>query len=354
MRAITLQLQDMPAAQAHFCLGVERFIHHELGLDLSGGVVVCAFSGGVDSTVLLAVLAALAPRLGCSVVAAHLDHNLRSESEAEAEHARKFCQALGVECVTDSVDVAALAGGTGLEETARDARYAFLSRIMADRRPKKAGGSIADNTSDDAGVFLATGHQLDDLAEDMLMRLTRGTGWPQLGGMRAFAPERNLLRPLLLTPRADIEAFARALELPWVEDASNNDPDVGLRNRMRLTVKPLILRENPNFLESVATLWRGAHLDRDYFEGLAAKVRAPQPDPDFLPREALAALHPALRLRLYKTCLEGLGQGQPLAEGLRRLDAAFTSGQGGKTIQFPGNKEARVSGRGVHFMRRRC
>lgn len=334
----TVKLQNMPAPQAHFCLRVERFLRREIEVELDGGVVVCGFSGGVDSTVLLAVLAALAPRLGCTVVAAYLDHGLRSESADEAVHCGELCAKLGVEFATERVDVAALADGAGLEEVAREARYAFLHRVL--------------DAQAASPKYLAVGHHLDDLAEDMLMRLTRGTGWPQLGGMRAYDPARRLLRPLLTTTRKDIERFARPLELPWVEDASNLDPAASLRNRMRLEVMPLLLRENPNFLESVASLWRGAQEDRDYYASLAASVRDPQPDPNFLPRGAIADLHPTLRLRIYKTCLESLGPGQPLADGLRRLDAAFLSGGGGKTLQFPGDKEARVSGSGVHFVRK--
>ncbi|WP_461209413.1 tRNA lysidine(34) synthetase TilS [Desulfocurvus sp. DL9XJH121] len=334
MPATPYTLQDMPPAQAHFCLGVERFLLRDAGAALAGAEVVCAFSGGVDSTVLLVALVALAPRLGCTVSAAHLDHGLRPESGAEADHAREFCARLGVPCAVEAVDVAALAGGTGLEEAAREARYAFLQRVRAER----------------GAAFLALGHQLDDLAEDVLLRLVRGTGWPQLAGMRALDAERALLRPLLLTPRAQIEAFARALGLPWVEDASNRDPEAGRRNRMRLSVLPLLLAENPNFLESVAGLWRSARLDEDYFRNLGREALAASPEPGFLPRALLDGLHPALRLRLYKACLEELGPGQPLADGLRRLDAAFTSGEGGKTVQFPGDKQARVSGRGIRFV----
>lgn len=330
-----ITIQDMPPAQAHFCLGVERFVRRELGADLDGAVVLCAFSGGVDSTVLLTVLAALAPRLGCTVRAAHLDHGLRPESRAEAEHAAAFCARLGVGCALGRADVAALAGGSGLEEAAREARYAFLAREA------EACGAR----------FIALGHQLDDLAEDALMRLTRGAVWPQLAGMRALDRERGLLRPLLLTPRADVEAFARALGLPWMDDASNRDPGLGLRNRVRLDVLPLLLRENPNFLESAASLWRAARLDEDYFDGQVRAARAARPEPGFLPRPLLAPLHPALRLRLYRACLDELGPGQPLGDGLRRLERAFASGEGGKTVQFPGDKQARVSAEGVRFVR---
>lgn len=326
-------LQEMPPRAARFCLEVERFLSEEPGLQLAGKTIVCAFSGGVDSVVQLSTLNALAPRLGCTLLAAHLDHGLRPESRREAEQAATFCKALGVACVTARQDVAAgTSNNKGLEEAAREARYAFLSR-----------------TRDEAGAhFIALGHQLNDLAEDVLMRLTRGSGWPQLGGMRCFDPARSLLRPLLLTPRKDIEAQARELGLPWLEDPSNQD-QAYLRNRMRHNVLPLLMQENPNFLQAVASLWRGSRQDREFFDSEIHKRLDALPDPTFLPRPHLDQLPASLRLRLYKACLEALGPGQPLAESLNRLDAAFCDGQGGKSIQFPGNKQARLSARGIAF-----
>ncbi|BBD07630.1 tRNA lysidine(34) synthetase TilS [Desulfovibrio ferrophilus] len=326
-------LQEMPPTAAHFCLDVERFLREEPGLDLSGSTIVCAYSGGVDSAVLLTVLNALAPRLGCTVHAAHLDHGLRPESAAEAKHALAFCTALGVPGTARRVDVGARCpNGTGIEEAARKARYNFLTSVQAETGAR----------------FIAMGHHLNDLAEDVLMRLTRGSGWPQLGGMRCFDPERGLIRPLLMTPRADIEALARELSLPWVEDASNQDPAYQ-RNRMRHSLLPLFLKENPNFLQSVASLWRSSRQDREFFDAEVQKQLKTLADPTFLPRPHLTELPAALRLRLYKACLEALGPGQPLADSLNRLETAFTSGEGGKTIQFPGNKQAKVNARGIDF-----
>ncbi|MBU1004123.1 MAG: tRNA lysidine(34) synthetase TilS [Proteobacteria bacterium] len=326
-------LQEMPPQAAHFCLEVERFLREEPGLQLTDKTIVCAFSGGLDSAVLLTTLNALAPRLGCTLLAAHLDHGLRPESHLEADHANAFCKALGVPCITGREDVVTrTSGGKGIEEAAREARYAFLSRVR----------------NEAAADLIAQGHQLNDLAEDVLMRLTRGSGWPQLGGMRCFDPARSLLRPLLLTPRADIESQARELGLPWVEDPSNQD-QAYLRNRMRQNVLPLLVQENPNFLQAVASLWRGSRQDRAFFDSEVQKRLAALPDPTFLPRPHLEELPAALRLRLYKACLEALGPGQPLAESLNRLDVSFCEGQGGKTIQFPGHKQAKLSARGIAF-----
>lgn len=331
----TVKLQDFPPRQAHLCLDVERFVAGELGVDLAVRTVLVGFSGGADSCALLFVLAALAPRLGCTVHAAHLDHGLRPESVDEARRAGLFCEARGVPLTTGREDVAALAAarGTGIEEAAREARYAFFERTM-----DACGAHV-----------LALGHTLNDLAEDVLMRLLRGSGWPQLGGMAAWDGTRRLLRPLLLTPRAEVEAFGDALDIRWTEDPSNTDRTY-LRNRVRHDILPLFLDENPNFLHHVATLWRMARLDGEHARAETSALLARAEDGGrTLPAALLRELSPSQRLRLYKAALEALGPGQPLADALFRLERAWSEGRPDKTIQFPGPKEAQVSKRGVTF-----
>ncbi|NJB66775.1 tRNA(Ile)-lysidine synthase [Desulfobaculum xiamenense] len=337
-----LRLQDIPPAQARFCLGIERFLRDELKAETDGAAILVAFSGGVDSTVLLATLALLRDRLRCEVLAAHLDHGLRQESSAEARHALALCEAAHIHCETTRIDVAALAAtrGIGLEEAARDARYDFLEQTR-----QRNGASL-----------IALGHNLDDLAEDVLMRLTRGAGWPELGGMRGIDSARHLVRPLLLTTRADIETCARALGLPWVEDASNADTTF-TRNRMRHEVLPLLARENPNILRAVAAQWRVASLDRDYWDGEVQRLLecgVPHSGGLLLPREILDDLHQTVRLRLYKATLERLGPGQALADSLHTLDRLFRSGEGGRTVQFPGAKTVTTSAAGLLFRPREC
>jgi tRNA(Ile)-lysidine synthase TilS/MesJ len=111
---------------------------------------------------------------------------------------------------------------------ARKARYAFFEKARI------AAG---------AG-YVAVGHTQNDLAEDVVLRLVRGCGWPALGGMPAFDPDRNLVRPLLMTSRARIAAFLAETGVRTVEDASNADPAFR-RNRVRHRVLPLLLAENP-------------------------------------------------------------------------------------------------------------
>jgi tRNA(Ile)-lysidine synthase len=165
--------------------------------------VTCAFSGGPDSTALVALAAAA----GCRVTAVHVDHRLRPESAAEADQARALAGALGVEFRLVTVDVPA---GPNLEARARDARRAALS----------------------AGAL--TGHTADDRAETILINLLRGSG---LDGLGAMSPDPT--RPLLGLRRHETRRLCGDLGLTPVADASNADPRF-VRNRVRGELLPLM------------------------------------------------------------------------------------------------------------------
>ena len=351
-------LQSLPPAQARFCLSVSRFVEKELELRLEDAAVLVGFSGGADSTALLLSLHYLAPRLGCTLIAAHLDHQLRPTSEQEALACREFCAGLGVPFISGKDCVSTLSQRTqcGVEDAGRAARYRFYAE-----------------TAEQHGCdWIAVGHTANDLAEDVLMRLVRGTGWPGLSGMAAVDGERRIVRPLLLSSRAGIEDFLTGLGVGWLTDESNADPAY-FRNRIRHTLLPLLLRENPNLLDGIAGLWRLGRIDRVYFESVVPGFvsndrllptkrgehgeRTPDlpgpatPERHFSPHDQLMALPKALRLRLYKKELDALGPGQARLSSLLALDDAFLR-QGGKTKhQFPGGKLALLSKKGILWVR---
>ena len=227
---------------------------------------------------------------------------------------------------TVDVQEAATAKGVGLEEAGRDARYALLNKVFLDQN--------AD--------FIAVGHHLDDLCEDVLMRLTRGTAWPGLAGMPGYDPSRQLIRPFLLTPKAKLKEFLTDIKLSWCEDATNSDSTM-TRNRVRNSILPLFLEENPNFPESIARLWKVGKIDRDYWDKSTSSVTNP------IPNDVLKTSHQASRLRQYKAVLDSLGSGQALADTLFKLDKAWLEKRNGSTFQFPGEKTAIISPTGVVF-----
>lgn len=326
-----LRLQDLPAEQARFCLDVERFLAEGAGAPLNRLTVICAFSGGPDSTALLLSLWYLCPRFDMRVLAAHLDHGLRPESASEAERCQAICEEFSIELYTERVNLPEKKG-KGLEAAARRARYDFL-----DRARSVAGAHM-----------IATGHTLNDLAEDQLMRLIRGAGWPALGGMPAHDQDRRLVRPLLMTPKADCETFLTRLGIAWTEDPSNKDPAF-FRNRVRSDILPVFMNENPGYLDNAKALWRMARMDEAHFASEISEFEQDDSGHVVLARAELATLHPAMRLRLYKAVIEGLGQGQPLAAALFDLDEAFREKRTGKLFQFPGGKTAEITHSGVKF-----
>ncbi len=298
--------------------GVDR--HHMIE---RGDCVVVAVSGGVDSMVLLHALHEFGGDLGCDLIVAHLDHGLRPSSADDAQFVARAAASLGLSCVCERMDVMALAKvrRSGIEETAREARRAFLSRV-------------ADTQS---ATRIALGHTADDQAETVLFRLARGTGWKGIGAM---APTSGrLIRPLLSATRSEVRQFAAERGIVWREDETNADLRF-TRNRIRERVLPELAILNPDVVRAIsraAELARGSAdverclLDRLWpdlcFAEAAGSVR--------LSRAALADLPYAVQavvlreaMRRTRGDLQGLGQAhiaaaQRLASGAadrRRLD----------------------------------
>ncbi|MBV2205059.1 MAG: tRNA lysidine(34) synthetase TilS, partial [Pseudomonas sp.] len=195
-----------------------------------------AFSGGLDSTVLLQLLADLARREALPPLRAiHVHHGLQPAADAWPEHCRRVCTALGIPLEVVHVQVEA---GCSLEQAARQARYAAIEMRLEE------------------GEVLLTAQHRDDQAETLLFRLLRGAG---VRGLAAMPARRRLgrgwlMRPLLDVSRGELEAHARRLGLAWVEDPSNDSLDFS-RNYLRHQVMPLLAQRWP---QSVTTLARTA------------------------------------------------------------------------------------------------
>ncbi len=345
-------LQNLSPAAARLCLEVERFCLTRLGL-ARGSRLLLALSGGADSTALALVLHLLAPRMGLTLHALSVDHGLREESKQDADFVKQLCGNLNIPCTVRQADVRGLATSEkiGIEDAARKLRYALLEQERA------AVG--AD--------FIALGHHAADVSEDVFLRLTRGTGWPALGGMAARDDQRRLLRPLLATDAQALRELLVECGIDWCEDASNQSRQYK-RNRLRLDVLPLLRQENPSLDRTVHDLWHMARLDEDYWNAtldgaLAVTPWVLQPEASengprlTLPAKLLAGLHPAARLRLYVRAVRYLcraavgnagedsdssGQlhGQARARTLLALDEALASGRGNTRFQLPGGLEA--------------
>ncbi len=247
----------------------ERLIRDERLL-ARGDVVLCACSGGPDSTALLHVLALLRRRIGHEVVAHGVDHGLRAAAAAELAIARDLAERLGVPYASTRVDVAP---GANLQARARAARFAALAAASA------AHGARA----------IATGHTADDRAETVLLRLLRGAGprglavlppraplWPDVGAACSgvepgSAAGVELIRPLLLARRADVLAHLSRHHLAFAEDPSNGDPRF-TRVRVRRELLPLLEDLSPAIVEHLCALSDMLVASRDRPSGVEPAV----------------------------------------------------------------------------------
>ena len=185
----------------------------------AAGHCYVGYSGGLDSHVLLHAIVKL---LGTeSITAVHINHQLSVSADAWQQHCQSCCDELGVSMVTETVTVENR--GQGLEQAAREARYSVFEKLL-----------MPSNL-----ILLA--HHADDQVETVLYRLLRGSGPKGLAGMpqtRSLG-EGELLRPLLSNTRVELEAYARAEGLRWIEDESNEDLSFD-RNFLRKRVVPVI------------------------------------------------------------------------------------------------------------------
>ncbi len=203
--------------------------------------LVLGLSGGLDSVVLLEVLRRLAAPLGFRLACVHVNHGISPNARRWAAFCARRCKRLDVALAVNQVDLEPYRA-EGLEAAARRARYQVYARQEAD--------------------FVVLAQHLDDQAETVLLQLLRGAGVrggaaiPMLRGQHAGNKTKSarapaILRPMLALSRKQIEAYARANKLTWIEDESNADTRRG-RNFLRHRVLPVIGRAFPGYRATLA------------------------------------------------------------------------------------------------------
>ncbi len=213
--------------------------------------LIVAVSGGPDSMVLLEALSELVEN--CLIVA-HLNHKFRGDSAAsDADFVRAECDKRGITCVVREIDVPAEMerAGTGAQETARSVRYQFLYDVA-----REYGAST-----------IAFGHNADDQAETVLMRIIRGTGMYGLSGI-PYKREHDgvlLVRPLLNVTRNQIEKHAKEHGLAYITDQSNFSTKY-FRNLTRMEILPYLEQYNPQLSNSLRQLAEIARDENEYLD----------------------------------------------------------------------------------------
>ncbi len=291
--------------------------------------VIVGLSGGPDSVALLDALVAVADEREIAVHAAHLDHRLRPEATQDAAFCARLCAQLGVPLHTASADVAARAARDrrGIEAAARRERYAFLRRAAAECSAR----------------FVLVGHNQDDQAETLLLRLLRGAGSRGLGAMR---PRRGMIvRPLLDVSRAQILAHLEMRAQDFVLDPSNADAAF-TRNRVRHEVLPALARLNPRIAASLARTARLLARDERALQGIArvaaGQWRRSAAGGIEMPVALLRSLPPAVASRVLLAGLRLTGGRRNVSalhvDALLRL-CRKRSGKG-RRLELPGGRAA--------------
>ncbi len=291
-----------------------------------------AFSGGLDSTVLLHALARLRDRLGRVLVqAVHVNHGLHDESGQWVRHCQQVCAALDVPCRSLAVD-ATPAPGESPEAAARHARYGAIAALV------------------ERGDVVLAAHHRDDQAETVLLSLLRGSGPHGLAGMpqcRALG-HAWLARPLLGFPRAALRAYAEAQGLGWVDDPSNRE-DRYQRNFLRNEVLPLVRTRWPEAVEvmarSAAHLRGAAGLLDELAEADLGRVRGPSADTVSV--SALRGLSRERQDNLLRYWVRGLGLPVPGSRHLAHIisDAVPAAPDAVPLVHWPGAEVRRYRDR---------
>jgi tRNA(Ile)-lysidine synthase len=292
--------------------------------------LVLAVSGGPDSTALLMLMARWRSALkrGPKLIAVTVDHGLRPASAGEARAVKHLARRLGVPHRT--VRWEGEKPATGLQEAARAARYRLLA---AAAKSAKAGAVV-------------TAHTLDDQAETVLLRMSRGSGLGGLGAMARSSPlptngaqEIMLVRPLLEIPKARLVATLARAKIEFADDASNRDPRF-TRARLR-ELMPALAREglDARRLSCLAARLRRAEaaIEMAVDDAMKALSRAPWSDraPIVFDVEKFAGLPAEVALRLLGRAIARAGEEGTIRLGkLESLYAALVRATASKTCRL--------------------
>lgn len=223
--------KSLPANNASLASSVHHFLARLLhARSFSSTTLLAAFSGGLDSSVLLHVLVSLQAKLRFNLEVMHVHHGLSANADAWADFCLSTCVKYGVPCQVVRVQVDT-SQGLGIEAAARHARYAALNLASAD--------------------YIALAHHQDDQAETVMLQLARGAGVKGMSAMAMQDESTRLIRPLLAIGRADLETYAKAHGLAWIEDESNSNQQYA-RNAMRHAVLPTIAQHYPAITATLA------------------------------------------------------------------------------------------------------
>ncbi|MDR0591118.1 MAG: tRNA lysidine(34) synthetase TilS [Candidatus Nomurabacteria bacterium] len=258
---------------------------------------VLAVSGGVDSVVMLDMLASDA------AVVAHFNHGIRPDSDEDEALVGNLAKKYGLKYEHVKEDL----GSGASEELARERRYKFLREVAA-----RHGGKIC------------TAHHADDVVESIAINLIRGTGW------RGLVPldSPDIERPLLGMFKVDIREYAEEHGLEWREDSTNSSMDY-LRNRVRHALQRMALQDKQDILR----LYREQKTLKQQVDALVQEMLSVD---DIYERAWFTDLDEAVALEFLRAALEKVGRSATRPQ-LKGFLQAIRTYETGKKFNLPGD-----------------
>jgi len=315
----------------------------------TGDVLLLGLSGGPDSLCLLYILNSLQTELGFKLYALHVNHMIRGkEADDDEAFVKQVCKDLCIASfVSYKVDVPALSKQYGIseEEMGRKERQRLLLN-------EKAKIEIKENNH---SVKIVLAHNQDDQAETVMLRILRGTGIHGLAAME-YEREDGLIRPLLDTPRSEIEKYCRDHNLEPRIDKTNGENEY-TRNKVRNILMPLLKDFNPNIKESLVRLSNSARSDDNF---ISREVNALYESVVILSNEYVVSLDAkkikgcdtAIFVRLIKQAFSQIDLSEDISSvHLLALKKALDNNVGNKTIEFPRKYTAYLN-KGILELRR--
>ncbi len=252
-----------------------------------GDRVLLGVSGGPDSVALLHLLDGRKAQYDIQLFVVHVNHLLRPEAEKEAQYVQQICEEKNIPFRLFTIDVAALAGKTGmsLEQAGHEARFLCFQEAAEAWHITK----------------LALGHHGDDRAESVLLHLVQGCG---LEGLTAMPPRDGwLIRPLAQVYKQELVQYCAEHGLRYFTDSTNLEPGC-LRNQIRLEVLPQLKQYNPRIAEALLRLQDTCAADADYLEQRTAALRQEygvlENNQVIFPAELFRTQHTAMQRRMLR------------------------------------------------------
>lgn len=273
-------------------------------LKLEPGKYIIAVSGGVDSMVLLDVLAQTP---GVKLTVAHFDHGIRDDSPED----RKIVQTRAAQLQLPFVYEEGKLGAGASEAAARRARYEFLHKA------RRASGARA----------VITAHHQDDLIETMVLNLLRGTG---RRGLSSLKSTDIIKRPMLDVTKRQIRAYALAHNIQWREDSTNEDPSYR-RNYVRQNLMPKLSIAQRQRLVEIA---KKAELSNRHLDILLINYLHSQPKAGQLDRSSFVRLHEKIAKEVMASWLRASGISGYDKKTIDRLVAAGKEGRIGSKVDI--------------------